>query len=188
MISSRHLTSLAGSIYQGLLRHPYFILRRHVHTGVTTYHPARMSNSRVPYQICLLLLFWLSLEALRVLAQQHQNTSSSTDITPFDQLFGRQTLPQGDCSKSIPCPIDACCNGEKVSLFFCSARAGYMLLTVWTSSSTVWLRPQRPLRAQMRFKVQRKGRVWEICRPAGPEVPSQCLLQRTWLLRHDRGV
>lgn len=36
MISSRHLTPLAGSIYQGLLRHPYFILGRHVYTCVTT--------------------------------------------------------------------------------------------------------------------------------------------------------
>ncbi|KAL8366129.1 hypothetical protein RB595_004752 [Gaeumannomyces hyphopodioides] len=38
-------------------------------------------------------------------------TSSPLGVTPNQQLFGRQ-LPQGKCSKDVPCPIHACCNGE----------------------------------------------------------------------------
>jgi chitinase len=62
------------------------------------------------------LLHWLCLYFLWLAfgkADQRQ-----TDITPVPRGLATRELPEGTCTKDIPCANKACCNGSVVSLVF----------------------------------------------------------------------
>ncbi|KAM7209977.1 glycoside hydrolase [Rhypophila decipiens] len=89
--------------------------------------------------------------------QEQQNNASISAVTPNLPLLGiRQSggsgLPEGACTKEIPCANEACCNGE--------------------TGGAMWLRPQRPLLSgKSTSKCKSKAECGRYADPPGLECP-----------------
>jgi hypothetical protein len=62
------------------------------------------------------LLHWLFLYVLWFAVGKAEHDTPSTGITPVPRGLATRALPEGTCTKDIPCANKACCNGSVVSL------------------------------------------------------------------------